>query len=376
MTKATYDFAVIGVGSMGSSALFHLARRGYRVIGFEQFRVVHDLGSHTGRTRIIRHAYFESPDYVPLVLRSHQLWLELQKSSGCLLLVQTGGLDIGPENGILFLGALNSCKLHRLPYSVLNASEVMKMWPQFQIPDHWKAVFNEDGGFLLVDSCINAHVGGAEAFGARICEDEQVMEVDDETSHVRIRTNKGSYDAAKAILCSGPWSSAFLRELRLPLQVTRQPFCWFEASNPKDFTAEKFPVFLAEDSNGVFYGLPIHHHPGVKLAHHKHGSVTNPDQVDRTFHTEDGKPVQEFAKDYLPGLKREILEGQVCLYTVTPDSHFILDHHPLHKNLVLAAGFSGHGFKFAPVIGEILADLAIDGQTQHPIGLFRISRFL
>lgn len=374
--NTSHDIAIVGMGTMGSAAAFHLAKRGHKVIGFEQFRVVHELGSHSGRTRIIRHAYYESPEYVPLILRSHQLWLELQKASGCLLMVQTGGIDVGPEDGPLYSGAILSCQRHKLPYSSLNASELMKLWPQFSIPENWKACFNEQAGFLIVDPCINAHAGGAEAFGATIYEDEKVLEISNQPSSVFLRTDKDTYEVDRVILCAGAWTLKLLNDLGIPLTVSRQPFSWLHPKNPELFASQNFPVFLADTPEGIFYGLPIHHAPAVKVALHPGGQQTDPDQVDRTFHDADSLPVQNFTRQYLPELNRQMIEGQVCLYTITPDQHFIVDFHPIHKNVLIAAGFSGHGFKFAPVIGEILADLASEGMTRHPIKLFQISRFL
>ncbi|MCI0527896.1 MAG: N-methyl-L-tryptophan oxidase [Nitrospira sp.] len=361
---------------MGSAAAFHLSRRGYRVIAFERFRPVHEFGSHSGRTRIIRHAYHESPDYVPLVLRADALWCELEVASGHPLLIRTGGLDIGPEGCSFVTGALQACQLHNLPYEHLKAEGIMKQWPQFRIPDNWEACYNAQAGFLLVDRCIQAHLCEARTQGGRICEEEPVISFNDPGSCVQIRTDKDVYEVGCLVVCAGAWASWVLEELKLPLVVKRKTLAWLRPKNPADFAPEKFPVFITEGEEGALYGFPLYNHPGIKIANHYGGIEVHPDQVDRVFHETEAGEIRSFVRKYLPGITEEVLDGKVCLYTLTPDEHFIIDFYPGKRNIVIAAGFSGHGFKFAPVVGEILADLATEGKTRHPIDKFRISRFL
>lgn len=373
---ATYEVGIIGIGTMGSTAIFHLARRGYRVIAFEQFRPVHDFGSHSGRTRIIRQAYHESPDYVPLVLRADELWCELEKSSGHPLLIRTGGIDLGPQGCSFVAGALEACQTHNLPYEYLKAGEIMKRWPQFTIPDDWEACYNTQAGFLLVDQCIQAHIDGAKARGARICEEESVISFKEQNSSVQIRTNKGTYEVGCLIVCAGAWTSWILKHLGLPLVVRRKTLAWLRPKNPEDFLPEKFPIFVTETGEDAIYGFPLYDHAGVKIANHFGGLEVHPDRVDRTFHETDAADMKNFVRNYLPGITEEVLDGKICLYTLTPDEHFIIDFYPGKRNILIAAGFSGHGFKFAPVVGEILADLFVEGRTRHPIDKFQISRFL
>jgi len=375
LMTSTYDVGIIGAGTMGSAAAFHLAGRGYRVIAFERFHLIHEFGSHSGRTRILRHAYHESPDYVPLVLRADELWLELEESGESPLLIRTGGLDMGPKGCSFVVGALEACRVHGLPCEQLGAEEIMKRWPQFRIPDSWEACYNAQAGFLIVDRCMQAHIRGARARGAQICEEEKVISFRNQGSRVEIRTDKAVYEVGRLIVCAGSWTSWILADLGLPLVVRRKTLAWLRPKNPGDFVPEKFPIFITESEEGAFYGLALYDHPGVKIANHYGGLQVHPDQVDRTLHENEAVEMKNFVRKYLPGITEEVLEGKICLYTLTPDEHFILDFHPKEGNVVIAAGFSGHGFKFAPVIGEILADLSMEGKTRHPIERFRISRF-
>jgi monomeric sarcosine oxidase len=374
--NATYDIGIIGVGTMGSATAFHLAKRGYRVIAFERFRVVHDFGSHSGNTRIIRHAYHESPNYVPLVLRADALWLELKADREQPLLIRTGGLDLGPQGCSFVTEALRSCQIHHLPYEHLEAEEIRKRWPAFHIPDSWEACYNTQAGFLVVDRCIRAHTQGAEAYDAKIHEGEKVFSFEDHRSSVQIQTDQSSYEVGRLIVCAGSWTSQLLATLGLPLVVRRKTLAWLRPKTPEDFTLGKFPVYISESEDGALYGFPLYGHPGVKIANHHGGVEVNPDQVDRTFHERDATDVRRFARKYLPGLTEELLDGKICLYTLTPDEHFIIDFYPEKQNILIAAGFSGHGFKFAPVVGEILADLCTEGKTPYPIEMFRLERFL
>ena len=372
----TYDVAVIGAGTMGSAAAYHLTKRGARVIAFEQFQIVHEQGSHSGSTRIIRHAYFESPDYVPLVLRSDELWQELARESGRTVLVRTGGLDMGPSNSTLVRGALEACQKHGLDYQQLSSKEMMGRWPQFAIPAEWEACFDPQAGFLLVNDCIQSHIEQAAKRGAEIRENENVLSYAQQNGHFWIRTTKDRYEAGKMIFCAGSWTSQILSELHLPLIVKRKALVWLKPRNARDFALDRFPVFLAEVPSGILYGFPIFQHEGVKVANHNfEGPEISPDTVDRTFHPNDVGDVREFVRAHMPGLTTEILDGKICLYTITPDADFILDMHPDNEKILIAAGFSGHGFKFASVMGEILADLCLNGKTKHPISRFALMRF-
>jgi len=368
----TYDVAVIGAGTMGSAAAYHLSRRGKHVVVFEQFGVVHEMGSHSGQTRIIRHAYHESPDYVPLVLRADDLWLELENQTGTKLLHRTGGLVLGPGKGFLVRDALLACSLYHLPSEQLGTEEIRERWPQFHIPDHWTGCYDPRAGFLVVDSCIRNHCEEAVRHGAVLVTGETVDRIDG----TRIHTTRDTYHAERVVVCAGSWTSRILADLHLPIVVKRKTVAWLRPKTSETFSIGRFPIFLAEVEAGILYGFPIHNHEGVKIANHNSlGPETTPDRADRTFQAEDAMDLQAFVREYLPGVSEEVLDGKICMYALTPDEDFILDFHPSHPEILIAAGFSGHGFKFAPVIGEILADLCIDGKTRHGIERFRISRF-
>lgn len=360
---------------MGSAAAYFLAKSGLRVIAFEQFTIVHDLGSHSGATRIIRHAYHESPEYVPLVLRADQLWQELERIEGRNLLVRTGGIDLGPTGGEVVRNAVAACQAHSLPYEQLNADEVMRRWPQFRIPQNWHACFDPNMGFLLVESCLHSYVQAAREAGAAIREEEPVAGYTTRGA-IRITTTRAQYDVGKLIVCGGAWNPELLGDLGLPLVVKRKTLSWLETTREDDFQPGRFPIFLADTPAGLLYGFPIYGKPGLKIAnHHGGGPATNPDQIDREFHPEDAADAQEFASKFLSGVTLKVLDGKICLYTMTPDEHFIIDLHPENQNIAIAAGFSGHGFKFAPVVGEILRDLILENRTTYPIEKFRLQRF-
>ena len=372
---STFDVAVLGAGTMGSAAAYFLAKAGLRVIAFEQFRIAHDQGSHSGATRIIRHAYHESPDYVPLVLRSDDLWQDLEKISNRHLLIRTGGVDIGPQDGMVVDNALLACKTHGLPYEHLTAAELMVRWPQFRIPENWHACFDPNMGFLLVDDCIRTYTQKAAELGAEIHDQEPVLDFRF-NSRITIKTAKDEYETAKLVVCAGAWNTKLLAGLRLPFTVKRKTLVWLRTEVPENFQIGKFPIFLTDTKAGLLYGFPIYGHPGIKIAnHHAAGPPVDPDQVDRNFHEEDARDVRDFACMHLNGVSQDLLEGKICLYTLTPDEHFIMDLHPENSNVAVAAGFSGHGFKFAPVVGEILRDLVLKQQTDWPLQKFRINRF-
>ena len=346
------------------------------MIAFEQFHLLHEMGSHSGSTRIIRHAYHESPDYVPLVLRSDELWRQLEKTSGKKLLIRTGGIDMGPRDGTVVSDALLACRTHRLPHEYLDPDQVMRLWPQFSIPDNWHACFDPNMGFLIVDECISAYADAARKLGAEIHEQEPVLEYRCNGS-IRIKTSKAEYETAKMVICAGAWNSKILTELDLPLTVKRKTLAWLEADQPEQFQVGKFPIFLADTPSGLLYGFPISGRSGLKIANHNSaGPPTDPDHVDREFHEADANDAKEFASKHLNGISTNLLEGRICLYTLTPDENFIIDLHPENQNIAVAAGFSGHGFKFAPVVGEILSNLILKGETDYPLDKFRFSRFL
>ena len=368
-----YDVVVVGVGGMGSAALYHLARRGKRVLGLERFDVPHELGSSHGLTRIIRLAYFEHSDYVPLLRRSYELWHELEQEAGEKLLHVTGIVEAGER---VFDGALRSCHDHDLPHEVLDGREIARRFPAYAVPPDLEAVFQPDGGFVLPERCIVAHVNGALAKGAVVRARERVLEWSEAEGWVRVRTERGIVEAERLVLTAGAWSQEVARLPSGLVGAVRQALAWLQPRRPELFEPMRFPVFNLVLDGEHFYGFPAFGIPGFKLGRYDHfGEGGDPDTVSREPTRDDELPLRAFAERYFPDGAGPTIALKTCLFEPTPDEHFLIDHHPETELAVVGAGFSGHGFKFCSVVGEILADLALDGQARHDIGLFRLNRF-
>jgi len=368
-----YDVVVVGVGGMGSAALHHLARRGKRVLGLERYDVPHELGSSHGLTRIIRLAYFEHPDYVPLLRRAYELWRELEREAGERLLHVTGIVEAGDR---IFEGAIRSCEEHDLPYEVLGGAEVTKRFPAYRLPGELDAVFQPDGGFVVPERCIVSHVNGALARGAVVRARERVLEWDWSESGVRVRTDRGTVEAERLVLTAGAWSQEVARLPPGLVGAVRQALAWLQPARPELFQPPRFPVFNLALDGEHFYGFPAFGIPGLKLGRYDHfGEGGDPDSVSREPTLDDEAPLRAFAERYFPDGAGPTIALKTCLFEPTPDEHFLIDRHPETDFAVVGAGFSGHGFKFCSVVGEILADLALDGSTRHDIGLFGLDRF-
>ena len=379
MSVPRFDVIVVGVGGMGSAAVYHLARRGLLVLGLERFDISHDLGSSHGSTRIIRLAYSEHPSYVPLLRRAYELWRELQTAAGEQLLFITGAIDAGPPGNFVFDGSVLSCQLHHLPYEVLTSAELTRRYPGYRFPSETMAVLQPDGGFLLPERCIVAHVVAAQALGAEVHGREQVLDWEATASGVRVRTDRGAYEAGHLVVTAGPWAASLLGRLHGFAGLAkpeRQVLGWFQPRRPDRYALGEFPVFNVQVPEGRYYGFPVFHVPGFKLGKYHHlEELVDPDQVDRECHPRDEAVLREFVERYCPDAAGPTMALKVCLFTNSPDEHFIIDLFPGAPDVAIAAGFSGHGFKFCSVIGEIMADLAQHGSTQHDIDLFRIGRF-
>jgi sarcosine oxidase len=368
-----YDVVVVGVGGMGSAALYHLARRGKRVLGIERFEIPHELGSSHGLTRIIRQAYFEHPSYVPLVRRAYELWRELEKAAGEQLLWITGAVEGGP---VIFEGAVRSSIEHALPYEELDGAEVGRRFPAYRLPADLRVVYQRDGGFVLPERCIVAHVTGAKTHGATVRTAERALEWSTGESGVRVRTERGVVEAERIVLTAGAYSQDVARLEHGMVTAQRQVLAWLEPSRPELFARDRFPVFNLALEEGHVYGFPIHGVPGFKLGFYDpEGAKGDPDAIPRDVTPEDEVPLRRFAERYFPDGAGRTLDLKACLFELSPDEHFLIDRHPESELAVVAAGFSGHGFKFCSVVGEILADLAIEGETLHDIGFLRLSRF-
>lgn len=376
MPAPRYDAIVVGVGGMGSAALYHLARRGKRVLGLERFGIPNEMGSSHGVTRIIRLAYYEHPAYVPLLRRAYALWRDLQERAGEQLLYLTGSIDAGPPGSAVFEGSRRSCELHGLPHQVLSSREVAQRFPAYRLPPDALALFQPEGGFVLPERCIVAHVALARALGAEVHDRERALAWEPSADAVRVRTDNGTYEAARLVVTAGAWASTLLDRLTGLAVPERQVLIWLEPRRPELFPPSRFPVFNLVVKEGRFYGLPIFGVPGFKLGRYHHlEERVDPDRVDRACSPRDEAPLRAFADRYFPDGAGATLDMRVCLFTNSPDEHFIIDVHPDYPQVVFAAGFSGHGYKFCSVVGEILADLAENGATAQSIGLFRLARF-
>jgi sarcosine oxidase len=375
MTR-TFDVIVLGVGGMGSAACFELARRGRRVLGLEQYPLVHDRGSSHGQTRIIRTAYYEHPGYVPLVQRAWDRWYELEQFTGRHLVTESPCLTVGLPGSELVEGVRASVREHDLSALKLSGNEVVRWFPAFRFPAEVTAVLEEAAGFLYVEECVRAHIDAARELGAEIHAEEPVHQWKAVGDGVEVTTAQGTYHAARLVVTAGAWATHLLRDVGVPLTVMRQTLLWFAVgSRMAEFRRGRFPIFIADVPNGPIYGLPAIDRFGVKVARH-YGApeLPSPDGVQWDIQDADIATLRPLLDAYLPGLG-DCTKGQVCLYTLTPDKHFVIDRHPRFPQVSVACGFSGHGFKFASVVGEVLADLADHGTTQHPIELFRATRF-
>jgi sarcosine oxidase len=370
------DAAVIGLGVMGSAAVAALARRGFRVAGIDRFAPGHDRGSSHGSSRVIRLGYFEHPSYAPLVRAAYPLWRDLEARSGAPLLTVTGILEMGPPASELVAGTLQSARQHGLPHEVLDAAGVMRRFPAFRLPDGFIGVFQPDGGILQAEPAVAAFQAVARRAGADLLFEERVLGVAPDGGGVRVTTERGEIRAGCAVVTAGPWLPSLLPQLALPLRVTRQVLAWFEPARHADrFAALHFPVFLLQNADGVFYGFPADE-AGVKIAKHHHLDETAaPDTCDRTVSAADEAVIRSVLKAHVPDAGGPLAAARTCLYTMAPDGDFILDRLPGCPRIIVASPCSGHGFKFAPVIGEILADLATAGRTGHDISRFSLKRF-
>jgi sarcosine oxidase len=368
-----YDVIVIGVGGMGSATLYHLNRSGAKALGIEQFDIPHDLGSSHGETRIIRLAYAEHPDYVPLLRRAYQLWGDLESASGEQLLYITGGIDAGAPESSTVRGSLLACEMHHLPHEVLTAPELHQRFPGYRLPSEMVAVFQPDGGFLQPERCIVNHV---QASGAEVHTRERVTGWDRHQGGVKVVTDRATYTARKLVITAGPWAASLIPRLSALAIPERQVMLWTQPHRPDLFQPARFPIFNMEAPER-FYGYPIHGGiPGFKIGKYHHRlEKTDPDRVDREIHPEDEAVLREGIRRFFPDADGPTLAAKTCLFTNSPDEHFILDLHPDAPEVAIAAGFSGHGFKFCSVIGEVLADLSLNGATPHNIELFRLDRF-
>ncbi|HEY4310504.1 MAG TPA: N-methyl-L-tryptophan oxidase [Pirellulales bacterium] len=372
---APLDVIVLGTGGIGSAALSALARRGASVLGLDQFPPAHDQGSSHGQTRLIRQAYYEHPDYVPLVRRAYDLWDELSARRGVQLFRRTGLLQAGPADGPVVEGTLASAQRHNLPIESLKPDDIQQHWPGFVVPQHFQGIYEPQAGVLAVEQCVTAHLEDAQAHGARLITGEAALAVQVGPDGVTVETAQQKYAAHRLVIAAGPWASRWLSDLGISLVVRRKPLFWFATRSPAYRASDGCPAFLFETSAGVFYGFPELERGELKIAEHSGGdTVLDPAAVDRNVHADDQARLESFIRDYLPGVSRTRTNHVVCMYTMSVDEHFIVDRHPEQDRVCFVAGLSGHGFKFAPVLGEALADLALEGRSMLPIQFFSCRR--
>ena len=373
-----YDVAIIGLGAMGSFTALELAGRGASVIGFDRFSPPHEQGSHGGETRAFRTIYTEHPDYVPLMKRSLELWERLAAEGRPELLTWTGVLSLGEAGSPLIHGVQQSAAVHGLPVQSLSGDEIRRRFPAFNPPGNFTGLLDDRAGLIDVSAAVGCALQGARRLGAELRLDQEVLGWSVEGREVRVSTRDRQIRANRLVVAAGAWSGAILRALKLPLVVRRQVLTWFRPHRPQWFQPGSFPIFVF--APGAFYGFPEIGGAGVKIAYHEKGDPLPafPVQVPPVTEAELAPLVRDIAR-FVPGLldpDRPSLDqmpaAKTCLYTMTPDGHFIIDRHPHYEQVLFGAGFSGHGFKFAPVVGEVLADLALEGKTGWPIDFLRL----
>jgi sarcosine oxidase len=370
-----FDVVVCGLGATGSAALYQLARRGARVLGLERFRPGHERGSSHGETRIIRLGYFEHPSYVPLVRSAYAAWREIEQATGRQLLRVTGIVEIGPPGGVLVAGTLASSQQHGLRHEILAAPELMQRFPAFRVPPDYVGVVQPDGGFLEAEPSIDAMVGLATAKGAEIRNGETIAAIEPVAGGVRISTDRGVVEAGAAIVALGPWVKDLLPDLPAPIRVTRQVLAWLEPVEPALLDGGGLPVFLLEGRHGIHYGFPLRAGTVKVAKHHHRDQSVDAEIYDRTVAREDEMLIRAAIAEHLPAANGRLIKSQTCLYTMTPDGDFIIDRLPGAARIVVASPCSGHGFKFAPATGDILAELATTGATAYDITRFALKRF-
>jgi sarcosine oxidase len=371
-----YDVIVVGVGAMGSATCHHLARRGKHVLGLERFDIPHAMGSSHGVNRIIRLAYYEDPRYVPLLRRAYALWRELETGCGEQLLSLTGSIDASAADGDVFHGSLRSCELHDLPHEILSSAQLTERFPGFHLPPGHLALFQPEGGFLMSERCIVAHVAAAQEAGATIRAREPVVHWELTNTGVRVETDLRIVEAERLVVAAGAWIERLAPPLQGLASAERQVLAWFHPVRPALFMADRFPVFNLTVEEGRYYGFPVFAVPGFKVGryHHREEQV-DPETIEREPTSEDEAILRSFTERYFPDAAGPTMALRSCMFTNTPDEHFILDFLPGDDRVIIASPCSGHGFKFASVIGEIIADLVERGATDHDISLFRLDRF-
>lgn len=381
---ASFDVIVLGVGSMGSATCYHLAKQGLRVLGLDQFDSPHQHGSHAGQSRLIRKAYFEHPDYVPLLERAYQNWYALESATGKQVFFPTGLLYAGHPTGALIKGVREASQKYQIAIREISHHDLTDQFNAFSIPEAYDILFEPEAGFLTPEAIITLYKDQAKQFGSILRGNERVLAWSKNGNEILVTTDSGSYWCHKLVITAGPWASQFTPTVARHLDVTRQVLAWVNTHQSKKYVLNSFPCWLIDDDTmpGMYYGFPqlpvqtFGEPSGLKLAYHYPGEVVHPDRVNRVVTDADEANLIAALNRFLPGAYASTHSTKTCLYTNTPDENFIIDFLPDHnKQIVVAAGFSGHGFKFVSVVGEIVSDLIRNGKTDLPIGFLRATRF-
>lgn len=378
-----YDVIVVGVGSMGAPTCYNLAKRGVNVLGLEQFNIVHEKGSHAGQTRILRKAYFEHADYVPLLDSTYKLWAELEHKTGQKLFHRTGLFYAGPKHHELLEGVKLSAKKYNIALKTLNEKECSEQFRTFNFKENYEYLFEPNAGYVEPEKVISIYAEMAKNKGATLLENQLVESWNATNNLITVKTKHDIFTARKIIFTSGGFTQKLLPNQFHKLISRRQITCWFEPKKPSLFTNKNFPCFIYTTSKvpGSFYGFPLVLagqdivKMGVKVGYHYPGEIIDPYALNNFINEKDAKLIKEFMQEFIPDGFKSSFATKSCIYSYSEDGHFIIENHNTHKNLSLACGFSGHGFKFAPLIGEILADLCLNGKTKHAIGFLSSDRF-
>ncbi len=369
-----FDVIVIGCGAVGSATLHSLASAGVNVVGIDRYYPPHDKGSSHGQSRIIRQAYFEHPDYVPLLHEAYRGWIELQEQTDQKLLHQVGLLQVGPVDGFLIPGVLASAAAHQLPLERISGDAIQNCFPGFRAEREMVGLFEKQAGYLLVEESIQAYLDCAQRAGAKIHIHSDPAHWQSNGKTIRVESGTEVFCADRLVITTGSWSGHLLNSLGIELRVVRKHVYWIANESAK--YRDGSPVFFFETPRGYFYGFPQLDHRGIKVANHQGGEeVTNPDLLNTSVDPEDQNRIHEFLRKFVPDISEKVTDHQVCMYTRSPDGHFIVDRHPEYSHVVFAAGLSGHGFKFAPALARAIADIISDKELKLPIDFLSTARF-
>jgi sarcosine oxidase len=354
-----FDVVVVGLGAAGSATFFELAKRGARVLGIEQFYPGHDRGSSHGESRIFRLSYFEHPSYVPLLLEARRRWVEMDSQSSEKVFLETGSLEIGFPGAEIIVRSLEASRKHALVVDEMSATDIRQRFPAFNVPDDWSGHFQPDGGLLIPEAAVRRYVDAAVRLGGTLAIGKAVRRIDSRANAVEIDIEGERITADSVVVAAGAWLGSLLSKIRTPLEISRQVVGWFRPLRPSSFTPRAMPVFLLAAQDDAYYGFPDHKGSGLKAASHIPGRrLPNAEALRQDSNDDDEAQIRHLLNRYIPDGNGPLVRMQTCMYTNTPDGHFLIDRAEHDPRIIIASACSGHGFKFAPVLGEILADMA------------------